>query len=206
MPGELRTPMSPLRGADPSEENALQEGLMRAARIVIVVGLFLSSGILSIAQYRPEPTKGSHDDVPETCPTTKPYQASLFVPPSPYPAKAPSGTFWFGTDRLWTGLAVNGAWRGLPHYTPSDPTFRQKLFFYRQGYDWHTEPQPNLTVTGKRLDAPAPPLLSDRANNGWVRPEQPFIVTGINFPTLGCWEITAHYKDDELTFVVWVAP
>jgi protein involved in polysaccharide export with SLBB domain len=30
------------------------------------------------------------------------------------------------------------------------------------------------------------------------------MVTGIHLPTFGCWEITAHYEDDELTFVVWV--
>jgi hypothetical protein len=34
---------------------------------------------------------------------------------------------------------------------------------------------------------------------------QSFIVTGINFPTLGCWEITARYENDELTFVLWIA-
>jgi hypothetical protein len=58
---------------------------------------------------------------------------------------------------------------------------------------------------GKRLDSLAPPLLSDDASNGWVKPEQTFMVTGINFPTLGCWEITGRYDNDELTFVVWVA-
>jgi hypothetical protein len=31
------------------------------------------------------------------------------------------------------------------------------------------------------------------------------MVVGIDFPTLGCWEITGHYEDDELTFVVWVS-
>lgn len=151
------------------------------------------------------PGTSDPDRVPESCPVTKPYQTSLFVPPLPYRAKAPTGTFWFGTDRLWTQLPVTGTWRGLPHYTPNDPTFRQKLFFGREGYDWHTEPEPRLTVTGKRLDSPAPPLLSDQANNGWVKPEQQFMVTGINFPTLGCWEITGRYQDDKLTFVVWVA-
>ena len=57
-----------------------------------------------------------HDDVPETCPVTKPYQTSLFVPPLPYAPKAPLGYFWFGTNRLWTMLPVNGTWEGLPHY------------------------------------------------------------------------------------------
>jgi hypothetical protein len=31
------------------------------------------------------------------------------------------------------------------------------------------------------------------------------MVVGINLPALGCWEITGHYEDDELTFVIWVA-
>jgi len=163
--------------------------------------------LLFLSQASPAQQSGTATQhrVPDTCPVTKPYQSSLFVPPSPYPAKASAGDFWFGSDRLWTALPVNGSWRRLPHYTPSDPTFRQKLAFYREGYDWHTEPQPRLKVTGKRLDSPAPPLLSDQANNGWVKPEQTAMVTGINFPTLGCWEITGHYQDDELTFVVWVA-
>jgi hypothetical protein len=129
-----------------------------------------------------------------------------FIPPWPYPLKAGSDTFWFGTDSLWTQLPANGIWSGLPHYTPNDPTFRQKLAFWRKGYVVRTEPQPKLKVTGRRLDSPAPPLLSDKtANNGWVQKDQPFIVTGINFPTLGCWEVTGHYGNQELTFVVGVA-
>lgn len=166
----------------------------------IVLLLFLAQAPLAQQLAASNP-----DRVPDSCPVTKPYQGSVFIPPSPYPAKAPLGDFWFGSDRLWTELPVNGMWKGLPHYSPGDPTFRQKLAFWREGYDWHTEPQPGLKVTGKRLDAPAPPLLSDQANNGWVKPEQTFMVTGINFPTLGCWEITGRYQDDELRFVVWVA-
>jgi hypothetical protein len=147
--------------------------------------------------------KSETPQVPDTCPITKPAVRS-FVPPPPHLAKAFKGGFWFGTDRLWTNLPLNGTWSGLPHYTPDDPTYRQKMFFWRQGYDPDTERQPQLTLTGKRLDSPAPPLLSDDANNGWTRRDQPFMVTSINFPTLGCWEITAHYKTDELTFVLWI--
>lgn len=146
------------------------------------------------------------DDPPKTCPITTP-PAHPFVLPAPYSsAKIDSHSFWFGTEKLWTFLPANGTWRGLSHYTPDDPTFRQKLFWWRQGYDVRKEPQPKLTITGRRLDASAPPLLADRANNGWVQPDQPFMVVGINFPTLGCWEIKGRYQEDELTFVVWVAP
>jgi tetratricopeptide (TPR) repeat protein len=143
--------------------------------------------------------------VPDTCRITKPGDQP-FVPPPPYPSKSPAGALWFGTDRLWTILEEKGAWEGLPHYTPSDPTFRQVLFWWRQGYDWDAEPRPPLTVTGRSLDAPAPPLMVDPANGGYREEDwKSFMVVGINLPTLGCWEITGHYGSDELTFVVWVA-
>jgi len=144
--------------------------------------------------------------VPKTCPVSKP-PVRPFVPPSPYPGKTGPDSFWFGTVRLWTSLPADGTWRGLPHYTPSDPTFRQKLFFWRQGYSLGSELRPHLTVTGRRLDTTAPPLAADEANAGWQDDtEHPFVVTGVNFPTLGCWEVTGDYHGDRLTFVVWVAP
>jgi hypothetical protein len=142
-------------------------------------------------------------DVATSCPVTKP-PAHPFVPPAPYSAKLGLGSFWFGTEKLWTVLPADGLWNSLPHYTPDDPTFRQKLFFWRAGFDAHSEPRPALTITGRRLDGRAPPLASDQANAGWQNPDQPFMVTGVNLPTLGCWRITAHYRDQELTFVVRV--
>ena len=107
--------------------------------------------LLSQAALSQQAGTATMNEVPNSCPVTKPYQTSLFVPPSPYESNAGAGTFWFGTDRLWTNLPANGTWR-LGHYTPSDPTFSQKLFWWRQGYDWRTEPQPNLKVTGTLCD------------------------------------------------------
>jgi hypothetical protein len=143
--------------------------------------------------------------VPGSCPSTKPAEQP-FIPPAPHPAKPSRGEFWFGTDRLWTALPVTGMWKGLPHYTPDDPTFRQKLAFWREGYDPRAEPQPNLTVRGRRIDSKTPPLQTDGKGNGSWTDDDEFIITGINFPTTGCWEITGRFDDDELTFVVWVAP
>ena len=141
--------------------------------------------------------------VPKTCSVTKPADHP-FVPPPPHSEKPPQGQFWFGTDGLWTRLPETGAWIGLGHYTPDDPTFRQKLFFWRQGYDPHAETQTKLIVSGKRIDAVAQPLQTDGPGTGsWTADDQ-FLVTGINFPTVGCWEVTGRYGNDELTFVVWV--
>ena len=65
------------------------------------------------------------------------------------------------------------------------------------------EPPTKLTVTGTRLDAPALPLAADLATKAWIG-DHYFMVDNIDFPTVGCWEVTGRYEDDELTFVVWV--
>jgi hypothetical protein len=140
---------------------------------------------LSLAQQR----RTANQHVPDSCPITKRGEQPI-VPPPPYPAKAPKGNFWYGMSQMWTLLGDTGTWAGLGHYTPNDPTFRQKLFYWRQGYDWNAEPRPRLTVTGRRLDAAAPPLMADAANGGYREEDwKSFMVVGINLPTLGCWEI-----------------
>jgi hypothetical protein len=170
---------------------------MLSSRILPLFCLMLMSP-LCIGQETPKAPV-----VPETCPVTKPAMQP-FVPPRPYPAKPSRGQFWFGTDELWTALPETGAWIGLGHYTPSDPTFRQKLQFWREGFDAHAPTEAKLTVTGRRTDSPAPPLQTDGPGIPSWRGDDQFFMTGINFPTTGCWEVTGRYEDVELTFVVWV--
>jgi hypothetical protein len=144
--------------------------------------------------------------VPASCPTTKPPRPP-FVPPLPWSAEPSAGgrAFWYGTSHLWTELRSDGTWR-LREFSPSDPTFRQKSPWWREGYSTPHGPEPDLTVTGERVDAPAPPLRPLQANSTWEpsKPDQSFMMTGFNLPTLGCWRITGHYQDVRVTYVVWV--
>jgi len=115
--------------------------------------------------------------------------------------------FWFGTKRLWTILPADGTWRGLRPYSPTGRGFRQKIFWWREGYFWLADPNPELTVRARRLDAPAPPFTIPHATNGYTEKDfKSFMLVGVDFPTHGCWEITGRFKGDELTFVVWLAP
>jgi len=112
----------------------------------------------------------------------------------------PTGNFWFGTDRLWTVLPNDGIWQaGRIHGAPSSI---RKLSWWRDGYDAQTEQRPNLIVTGRRLDGPAS-TIADKATNMATQPAA--MLVGITFPTVGCWEVTGRYGDDELKFVVWIA-
>lgn len=129
---------------------------------------------------------------PEACPVTKP-PVKPFVPPEPYPPSAPwSGAFWYGTDDLWTQVAT-GSW-----------PLRQKVFWWRDGYSWKEDPTPALTVTARRLDAPAPPVRASDATNAYAPDIQSAMLVGVDFPTSGCWEVTGRLGDDELSFVVLV--
>jgi hypothetical protein len=145
-------------------------------------------------------------NAPQSCPVTQPPRKP-FVPPSPYPSQTSPDGFWFGSEKLWILLPTDGTWKHLPHYKPTDTAFRQKLQWWRQGYNWRTEHQPPLTVTGRRLDSSAAPLATDHHPNA-ADPmgDHASMMTGIFIPTVGCWQVTGNYKGDKLTFVIWVAP
>ncbi|HEY0604717.1 MAG TPA: hypothetical protein VGD58_17495, partial [Herpetosiphonaceae bacterium] len=110
---------------------------------------------------------------------------------------------WYGTEQLWTTIPKNGVWDGLPH---NPEGYTQKVLWWREGYVWTEEPQPALTMTGRRLDAPAPELNVSRATNAYADDIKSAMLVGVDFPSLGCWEIRGTYADQTLSFVVWVAP
>jgi hypothetical protein len=152
-------------------------------------------------------------EVPEGCPVTRP-PAQPFVPPPPYWTDHDPDGFWFGTKKLWTLLRNNGIWGvlaldsngGIAHAQGEISSYSQKQGWYREGYDWHKDPglwggTPLLSVTGKRLDAPAPPL---KAYATIVSSHPPYMMVGFDIPTLGCWKITGRFEDTEMSFVVWL--
>lgn len=58
-----------------------------------------------------------------------------------------------------------------------------------------------MTIEGRRLDAPAPPLWAEIPEGYRNIGFQP---SGIVFPTEGCWEVTGKVGDASLTFVTLV--
>jgi len=132
-----------------------------------------------------------------------------FTPPEPYGAPL-EGEFWLGSPALWTSLPADGAWCDLPLHdlasgqTGSQAGYTQKLAWWREGYDWQAEPEPDLTVTGRRLDGEAPPLMASKATNAYAADIGSAMLVGVDVPTAGCWEITGRYGEQELSFVIQV--
>lgn len=142
-------------------------------------------------------------DPPASCPITVP-QNPPFTAPPPYSPDSPfDSNFWYGSNSLWTDLPKDGVWYGLPHHSEG---YTQKIFWWREGYIWKEEPEPDLIVTGERLDASASSLNISKATNAYAQDIGSAMLVGVDFPTPGCWKITGKYAEAELSFVVWVAP
>jgi hypothetical protein len=140
---------------------------------------------------------------PKDCPITIP-QEPPFTPPAPYSPTSPfPDDFWYGTNSLWTLVPRSGVWAGLPKDSQG---YGQKVFWWREGYSWTEESEPEITVTAERLDASAPTFEASGGTNAYAGDIGSAMLTGVALPTLGCWRITGKYKDAELSFVVWLAP
>lgn len=140
---------------------------------------------------------------PADCPVTIAENVSFQAPKPLSPAAPWPGMFWYGSEGLWTALKTDGVWEGLPH---NPEGYTQKIMWWSDRFSLEDEQQPALVVSGHRLDATAEPLKFYGATNAMAEDIGEAMLTGVDFPTLGCWEITAQYKKTDLTFIVWVAP
>jgi hypothetical protein len=168
---------------------------MIALRLAVFVSLV---AITATAQQR--------SVAPPTCPVTVP-SAEQFAPPGPY--EKDEGSFWLGTEKLWTVLQKSGqVWDWVPHAAGKEHEVQPltaKIFWGSVDFKWDKEWRPALRVTGRRLDGNAPPLLTLPTTNAFPGPAAAML-TGVYIPTPGCWEITGDYKGQKLSFVVWLQP
>lgn len=139
------------------------------------------------------------------CPVTRPSDPP-FVPPQPYSPSTGVNEFLYGSPALWT--IVYPGW----HVHSGG-----KLPFFSQGFVANKRERPRLTVVARRLDGLGPLLWSALTGSGFTGGkvlEEMFMVTGIDIPSPGCWEIGAHYVDTSgdvhtvhtLSYKVWVEP
>jgi hypothetical protein len=129
--------------------------------------------------------------------------AQPFVPPPPYSANHNADQFWYGTELLWTLIGDRGVWYIHNNVLENESRYRTKLTYWRRGFDWRKD-RLDLVVDARRLDREAPLVVAEPASAVFVN--GPAMMTAIDIPTIGCWEITAKYHDQKLSFVVSVQP
>jgi hypothetical protein len=82
----------------------------------------------------------------------------------------------------------------IGHPVPRSKPWRELLF------GWYRLTSGHLRITGRRLDAPAPPLSGQTSGYGLTG----FNASGVIFPTEGCWQVTGRVGRAALTFVTFV--
>ena len=178
------------------------------------LGIAASQLVLNWAAIGERPATGPSPSVPfvgrlpdasapPSCPITK-RPDPPFVPPSAFPSTppgAPGGAFWYGTNHLWTVANADGSWGGLRN---ANGGYENKSFWWSAAFKVNEEPQPALQITGRRLDAPAEGARVGTATNAGAADIGSAMLTGVTLPTSGCWELTGRYREQELSFVIWI--
>lgn len=126
----------------------------------------------------------------------------VFVPPPPFEASPEAGHFYFGSDDFWTILPENGTW-GTQH---DQPTYdRRKIAWFSRSFWWLSGQESQLKVQARKLDGSNISIHGGRATNGFLpNRQESFMLSSIEFPSTGCWEITAQFRGQELKFTVLV--
>lgn len=124
------------------------------------------------------------------CPVTEPNGALL-----PSGEVDPKG---YGNDALSTSLWSDGE----VVFEPGGAGFVLPDGSLGMKWGWVPYIPGELTITGRRLDADAPPLRAS-IGEGWIG-DKMFFPSYIVFSTPGCWEVTGEIDGHRLTFVTLV--
>lgn len=174
-----------------------------------ILALSLAAAAWGLAGAAPSSPVATPAASPAPCPITAPNG----VQPAPDALVFGRGAGDFGNGALWTALWMwgEGEIRVDPgHVQPDGSLGPMKWAWYR------SVPGP-LTVEGRRLDAPAPPLEAYGPGGAPLAPpaatpagfevrypDEAFIPTGLVFPSEGCWEVAGRVGAARLTFVTRV--
>lgn len=116
-----------------------------------------------------------------------------FPAPDPWPREYPhEGMVWYGSEELWTALAIDG-----------DHSPRKSVWWSDNFPGGVVEGEPEVWVTWTRLDTAEPTVIDNggKATNAFTPEEGWFMIAGGDPQEPGCWEVEATYKDAALSYV-----
>jgi hypothetical protein len=157
----------------------------------LIVALLLSA--LACTRSKPSPPSSSSDGARSTTPSA---ECPVTMPEGSHRAGDPAGLehLGYGNGELWMALWPHGVVRA----TVDDLNQRGEIVMK---FPWDRAVRGRLHITGRRIDAEAPPLRSHVPDYGLTG----FQSTAVTFPTVGCWKVTGRVASQtSLTFVTSV--
>ncbi len=166
--------------------------MLRNAVTCMATGLIAVGALIGCATVQPspapaEPTLANAGE----CPVTRPGAGPPGVSPDLFFGSGAA----HGNGQLWVGgLWPDGVIVADARFVDEDGAVGMK-------FGWWRESAGELTITGRRLDGPAPPARGE-VPSGYG--SLGFQASGVIFPTEGCWESTGTVAGTSLTFVTFV--
>ena len=166
-------------------------------RVRITSTVVVSIAVVILAVSHPgasadTPVAVSPEASPVPCPLTKPHGTN--------PVNSGTIAGGYGNDALWTNLTMWSSEPGLVP-VPDDGRIGPDGRIDGMKWAWYRYVPGKLTIEGRRLDAPAPPLEAHVPDSFDTTG---FLASGLIFPSAGCWEITGRLGEASLTFVILV--
>lgn len=118
----------------------------------------------------------------------------------PHESQEWKDVFYFGGEVLTVQLFVDGWWQG----SGKDENYRGKLWWLSEKYDGLTDQTPPLTVNGRRVDRESTQSATATVTNAMSEDGDWAMLSVLEFPEAGCWEIEGAYGGQTLTFVILV--
>jgi len=160
----------------------------------VFLGLAAFAGALLVlivtAAMKGAPSSGAGNPVPVSARVSSSCPVTL---PNGHPPYDPTSAS-FGNGSIWVSVYPWGVVLARPTDVASDGSIGIKFPWYRAAIGRR------LSITGRRIDAPAPPLRSDVPSGYHAN----FQASRVTFPTQGCWKVTGRVGRKSLTFVTLV--
>ncbi len=109
---------------------------------------------------------------------------------------------WYGSNLLAAAIPRTGTWHGMGKAA----NYRNKFWWWREGFSGADEPKPDLEITALRLDGEHQRfVVRDATNGSGINGDWSAMLVGMEFPSDGCWELRGRYNQrEELVIVVHV--
>jgi hypothetical protein len=156
----------------------------------LLLGLAILPSLVAAGQERRVPPPPPRTTV--ECEVTKPNGIAAGVE-QPAPDSYGNREVSVGPFGLWPD--------GTVVFKPGGPGFVTRDGSLGMKFGWLRGVSGRLKITGRRLDAEAPPLRAE-VPDGYG--DRGFQATYVIFPTPGCWEVTGRVGDSSVTFVTKV--
>ncbi len=158
-----------------------------------------ASPVMPTDTSRPSPAPPTETPIPSLAPLTKAAIASC-------PVSLPNVSTRLNKFKNADGTLTTDLWPGgKVIFQPGGPGSILPDGSLAMKWPWDRKIPGEVTIGGRRLDAPAPPMptvILRGIPDGYG--ETGFHASGLLFPSEGCWEVTAKVGDASLTFVTLV--